>query len=84
MIMFTGSAVLIQCTRVTDGRTDGQTDGIAVMAYTRSSIMLSRVKTDEKESLNEVKVRNIWYHVPRRDRDQRESGVNVIPIPDRS
>ena len=31
------SAVLIQYTRVTDGRTDGQTDGIGV-AYTRYSI----------------------------------------------
>jgi len=31
------SAVLIQYTRVTDGRTEGQTDGIGV-AYTRYSI----------------------------------------------
>jgi len=38
------SAVLIQYTRVTDGRTDRRTDGIGV-AYTRYSIMLSRLKT---------------------------------------
>ena len=38
------SDVLIQYTRVTDGQTDGRTDGIGV-AYTRYS-MLSRVKTN--------------------------------------
>ena len=49
------SAVLMQSTRVTDGRTDGRTDGITV-AYTRYiAYMLSRVKMTTL--LKELKLR---------------------------
>ena len=44
-ISVTGSSVLIQYTRVTDGRTDGQTDKHTELAWHIRAIELSRVKT---------------------------------------
>jgi len=51
------SAVLIQYTRVTDGRTDGRTDGIGV-AYTHYSIYaVARKNRDTADNSTEFGMR---------------------------